>query len=156
DSIPARLLALLGRFSFGGGREKSLAQRLSYAGIRGPSSLLLFLGVRTVLSFGPALLVLMPRVSSGQPLGRSLVLAGLAGAAGHVLMNVWLGGRVARRTRRIQEALPDALDLMTTCLEAGLGLNATISRIGEERATMDDALGREFSQVAFELRSGRT
>src|SRR5207253_3247942 len=111
---------------------------------------------RTLLSFGPALLVLVPRISSGKPLGYSLLMAGFAWAWGHVLMNLWLRAKVTRRVREIMTALPDTLDLMVTCLEAGLGLNATIARIGEERASIADALGREFSQVAFELRSGRT
>lgn len=71
-------------------------------------------------------------------------------------MNLWLRMRMRRRVRSITEALPDTLDLMVVCLEAGLGLDATIYRVGQERATMDDPLGKEFSQVAFELRSGRS
>ena len=153
--LGARLLAVLGSYSFGGS-ENSLAQRLSYAGIRGPRAVVVFLGVRTLLSFGPALFVLVPRISSGQPLGYALLLAALVFAWGHVLMNLWLRFKGNRRIREIAGAAPDTLDLMVTCLEAGLGLNATIARIGEERATMADPLGREFAQVAFELRSGRT
>ena len=154
-SLSASLLALLGSYSFGGS-ENSLAQRLSYAGIRGPRAVVVFLGVRTLLSFGPALFVLVPRISSGQPLGYALLLAALVFAWGHVLMNLWLRFKGNRRIREISGAAPDTLDLMVTCLEAGLGLNATIARIGEERATMADPLGKEFAQVAFELRSGRT
>src|SRR5213076_2074945 len=154
-SLGARLLALLGTYSFGG-RENSLAQRLSYAGIRGPRAVVLFLGMRTLFSFGPALVVLVPRISSGKPLGYALLMAALVWACGHVLMNLWLRVRLTRRVQELTSALPDTLDLMVTCLEAGLGLNAAIARIGEERAGREDALGREFAQVAFELRSGRT
>jgi tight adherence protein C len=146
---------MLGRYSFAGS-ETSIAQRLSYAGIRNSTSVMLFLGMRTLFSFGPALVVLVPRVSSGQPLGRSLLLATLVWALGHTLVNLILRQRAARRIRQITVALPDTLDLMTTCLEAGLGLNATIGRVGEERASMDDPLGREFATASFELRSGRT
>ena len=154
-SLGARLLGLLGTYSFGGS-DNSLAQRLSYAGIRGPRAVVLFLGIRTLFSFGPALFVLVPRISSGKPLGYTLVLAGLVWLGGHVLATLWLRVRVTRRVQEITSALPDILDLMVTCLEAGLGLNAAIARIGEERAGMDDALGREFAQVSFEMRSGRT
>ena len=153
--LGARLLAVLGTYSFGGS-ENSLAQRLSYAGIRGPRAVVLFLGMRTLFSFGPALFVLVPRISSGQPLGYALLLAGFVWLGGHLLMNLWLRVRVTRRVQEITTALPDTLDLMVTCLEAGLGLNAAIARIGEERAGVNDALGREFAQVSFELRSGRT
>ena len=153
--LGARLLGLLGTYSFGGS-ENSLAKRLAYAGIRGPRAVVLFLGMRTLFSIGPALFVLVPRISSGKPLAYALLLAGLVWIGGHVLVNLWLRVRITRRVQELTTALPDTLDLMVTCLEAGLGLNAAIARIGEERAGINDALGREFSQVAFELRSGRT
>src|SRR5262249_8144219 len=134
----------------------SLGQRLSYAGIRGPHTTSLFLGARTLLSVGPALFVLVPLVSSGRPVGRALLTASLVWAAGHVVVNTWLRRRVRHRIQPMTVSLPDALDLMVICLEAGLGLNATIGKIGEERATLRDDLGREFAQVALELRTGRS
>ncbi len=155
QGLTERFLDLVGGYSFGGS-QNSLAQRLSYAGIRGPRAVTIFLGVRTVASFGPALLVLVPKISSGKALGNALLLAGAMWVWGHVMVNLWLRVRGSRRIREITNALPDTLDLMVTCLEAGLGLNATIARIGDERAHLDDPLGREFAQVAFELRSGRT
>jgi tight adherence protein C len=117
---------------------------------------MLFLGIRMLLSFGPALLVLVPNVSAGHPLGRSLFTAVIVWFMGHTFVNLMLRQRAARRIRRVTNALPDTLDLMTTCLEAGLGLNATIARVGEERASLDDPLGKEFAIVSLELRSGRT
>lgn len=136
--------------------DNVLAQRLSAAGFRSPNASRLFLGARTILSFGPALIVLVPQISSGKPIAKSLWLGLLLWAVGHVGTNLWLRWRAGRRTQEISDALPDALDLMVTCLEAGLGLAATIARVGEERAAMNDALGRELSQVSIELRSGRT
>ncbi len=161
-AAPARRFALLsgalsalGRFGFGTA-DNTLAQRLSAADLRGTTAPLLFLGTRTLLSFGPALLIVVPQVSSGKPLSRTLVTAALAWALGHVGVNAWLRLRMNRRIRSISGALPDTLDLMVVCLEAGLGLDGTIYRVGEERSTMEDPLGKEFSQVAFELRSGRS
>ncbi|HYD48234.1 MAG TPA: type II secretion system F family protein, partial [Terriglobales bacterium] len=55
----------------------------------------------------------------------------------------------------ITEGLPDALDLLVVCIEAGLGLNAAIQRVGDERSAQNDALGKELSQVHAELRAGR-
>src|SRR6059058_4557525 len=86
-SLGASLLALLGSYSFGGS-ENSLAKRLAYAGIRGPRAVVLFLGVRTLLSFGPALLVLVPRISSGEARVYFVLIGVRAGAGGHVLKNV--------------------------------------------------------------------
>jgi len=154
-SFLARAVGALGAYGVTGS-ERSVSQRLSYAGIRGGNSIMLFLGIRMLLSFGPALIVLIPNVSAGHPLGRSLFTAVIVWFMGHTFVNLMLRQRAARRIRRVTNALPDTLDLMTTCLEAGLGLNATIARVGEERASLDDPLGKEFAIVSLELRSGRT
>jgi tight adherence protein C len=154
-SLPRRFLVGLGEY---GGRrgDRSLAQRLSSAGFRAPSAVPLFLGTRTLLSFGPAALVFLYATNGGKPITVTLWLTGLAWGIGHVGTNWWLRRRSRNRIRRLTEALPDSLDLMVVCLESGLGLNATIARVGEERAALDDPLGNEFAQVAFEIRSGRS
>ncbi|MFN8546270.1 MAG: type II secretion system F family protein [Candidatus Binatia bacterium] len=138
-----------------GRSERALTQRLEVAGFRGPNVALAFLGTQTLLTVGPAVIVLVPEVASGHSLARALMLAGFAWVGGYVVVNQWLAGRITRRVRRISAGLPDTLDLLVVCLEAGLGLNATIARVGEERAALDDPLGDELALVAFELRSGR-
>jgi tight adherence protein C len=153
--LPGRMVAGVGRYGLSRG-DRSLAQTLSAAGFRATNATALFLGARTLLSFGPALGVILFTVPVGQPLGSALWMACVAWAGGHVAANWWLRQRSRRRIQRVTEALPDSLDLMVVCLESGLGLNATIARVGEERAAMDDPLGQEFAQVAFELRSGRS
>jgi len=154
-SILGRILAVLGQYGLGGD-DASLQQTLSVAGLRGANAAALFLGVRTVLSVGPALLILVPHVAAGRPLGRTLFFAASAFFLGHVLVNMFLRRRAKMRALTVANALPDSLDLMVVCLEAGLGLNSTIARVGEERSAMDDPLGDEFSQVALELREGRS
>src|SRR5262245_36211942 len=150
-----RALAAVGRYGFVTG-DRTLAQTLSAAGFRATNAASLFLGVRTIVSFGPALLVLAARTAMGQTLGSTLLWAFLVAAVGHILANSWLARRARRRVRQITIALPDALDLMVVSLESGLGLNATISRVGEERANLNDPLGLEFAQAAIELRTGRS
>jgi tight adherence protein C len=150
----ARLLTFVGSLS-AGSNETSLTQLLSTAGYRNPNSVYLFVGLRTVISLAPALAYLVPRVSRGEPLGRTLFLALLIWWMMHLLTMLLLRRRARRRIFRIQTALPDSLDLMVVCLESGLGLTATISRVGEERSALDDPLGVEFSYVARELREGR-
>jgi tight adherence protein C len=152
-SLLGRLVATIGRYGIGGDRSSS--QRLSVAGFRGPNAAAIFLGTRTLISFGPALVALVPAVSAGRPLGNTVMTAGVAFVAGHLLANLWLKRRMQRRERQITRALPDALDLMVVCLESGLGLNATVQKVGDERATVDDVLGQEFAQVASDLRDGR-
>jgi len=153
---PARTMLLaVGKLGFGG-NEQGLTQMLAVAGYRSPNSIALFLGIRTVLSLGPAAIVFLTSVSRGMPLAKSLVLAFLAWGLGHVLCNYFLRRRANTRRRTLIVSLPDALDLMVVSLEAGLGLNATIARVGEERSAMNDPLGEEFGEVARELREGRS
>jgi tight adherence protein C len=152
--LVSQALAGIGRYGLGG--DRSLSSRLSFAGLRGAHAPALFLGIRTLISVGPALLVVVPAVSSGNPLGRTFMIAVAVFLAGHLMMNLFLRRRIQERTGKITRALPDALDLMVVCLEAGLGLNATIGRVGEERAETKDLLGDEFAQVALELRNGRS
>jgi len=148
------VLQAFGRIGFGQG-DTSVAQRLSAAGYRSRNAVTTFLGARTLLSFGPAMLIVIPRISSGKPLDDTLYWAIGAVAVGHLLPNYWLKSKANARIMQVTRALPDALDLMVVCLEAGLGLNATIARVADERKSLDDPLGREFRQVAFEVRSGR-
>jgi tight adherence protein C len=85
-----------------------------------------------------------------------MLVSFLLWAFGHVLCNYFLRRRANVRRRTLTVSLPDALDLMVVSLEAGLGLNATIARVGEERSAMNDPLGVEFGEVARELREGRS
>jgi Flp pilus assembly protein TadB len=132
---PGLLTGMLTAIGNGLGGDRSLTHRLSVAGFRVPNAAALFLSARTLVSLGPALLVLVPAVSSGEALGRALMTAALYWSGGHVLANLWLKRRTRARVGQITPALPDALDLMGVCLDAGLGLNATIARVGEERST---------------------
>jgi tight adherence protein C len=149
-----RVLTAIGQFGFGGD-EKSLTGMLAVAGIRSPGAGFVFLGIRTLLSFGPAVLLLIRQVNVGTPTAFALVQAGAAWMVAHALCNFVLRQRAKARAHAIEINLPDALDLMVVCLEAGLGLNATIGRVGDERAAMNDPLGFEFGIVARELREGR-
>lgn len=150
-----RLLTAIGALT-AGSNEKSLTKLLTTAGYRGPNALYVFVGFRTIVSIGPALAYLVPRISRGEPLWRTLFLALLIWALGHMVCMFLLRSRARNRVFMVQSALPDSLDLMVVCLEAGLGLTATIARVGEERSAMNDPLGEEFSQVSRELRDGRS
>ena len=149
------LLATVGQYGLGSD-DGSLRQALSIAGFRGRNGALLFVGARTILSVGPALVMLAMNVASERPFGRAMFMAIGVFVYAHVLVNYWLKRRGRKRMRSITIGLPDSLDLMVVCLESGLGLNATIARVGEERSAMKDALGQEFALVSLELREGRS
>ena len=108
--------------------------------------------IRMVLSVGPALFILVTRIGSGQPLGKTLLRSLVAWVIGHLFANALLKRRARIRIRKITEvALPDSLDHGRSP-EAGLGLNATIMRGWRRAPALDDPLGDEFSQVAVEIR----
>ncbi len=72
------------------------------------------------------------------------------GAVGWMLPRVWLSGRVRSRQKLIIKSLPDALDLVTTCVEAGLGLDAALARVAEKSSgPMADELSRMLREVAM-------
>jgi tight adherence protein C len=150
-----RMLSAIGSLT-ARNNDKSITKLLTTAGFRGPNALFLFVGARTIISVTPALAYLVPRISRGEPMGRTLYMSLLIWGIGHLLCMQWLRRRSRRRILSVQSALPDSLDLMVVCLEAGLGLSATIARVGEERSAMNDPLGEEFSQVSRELRDGRS
>jgi tight adherence protein C len=149
------ILTTIGQYGLGSD-DGSLRQALSVAGFRGRNGTLLFVGARTLLSVGPALAVLAMNAGAERPLGRAVLYAIGTFVYAHVLVNYWLKRRGRARMRQLTIGLPDSLDLMVVCLEAGLGLNATIARVGEERSAMKDALGQEFAFVSNELRQGRS
>jgi len=153
--VISAILSTIGQYGLGSD-DGSLRQALSIAGLRGRNGALLFVGARTLLSVGPALAILAMNAASERPLGRAVAFAIATFVYMHVIVNYWLKRRGRARTRQITIALPDSLDLMVVCLEAGLGLNATIQRVGEERSAMKDSLGQEFAFVSLELREGRS
>ncbi len=150
----ATLLTKLGQVAFQR-NEKSLSHLLETAGLRGPNAMPIFLGSRTLVSVVPAFLILFPQMSSGEPLGNTLWKVIGVWAVGHFGANYWLKQKGQARIRSITESLPDTLDLLVVGLEAGLGLNQAIARVGQERAEMKDPLGTELRQVTAELKGGR-
>jgi len=74
--------------------------------------------------------------------------------AGFYLPTAWLYLKGEARKLQIQQALPDALDLMVVCVEAGLGLNAAIARVGAEVKVASPGLSEELSLVNHEIRAG--
>ena len=75
---------------------------------------------------------------------------------GLFLPDVWLRLKTSRRKQRIAKGFPDALDLMVVCVEAGMGLDASINRVGEELVLSHPELSRELNFLNLELRAGKS
>jgi tight adherence protein C len=74
---------------------------------------------------------------------------------GFYLPDIWLRVRAGRRKRRILEGIPDALDLLVVCVEAGMGLDAAFSRIAAEMSLSNKPLSDELKLMNLEVRAGK-
>ncbi|MCL5961230.1 MAG: type II secretion system F family protein [Chloroflexi bacterium] len=111
-----------------------------------------FLGVKGLLALTLGSLVFLSFIRTGMVL-HALLFGGLLGALGFYTPNIWLGARISRRKKEITRSLPDALDLLTVCVEAGLGFDSAILKLTQK---WDNALSREFSRVLSETRMGKS
>lgn len=141
-----------------GWESSNFRVRFMHAGLRGPGWPVIFFGLKTFLTLALPGLYLLYRGMAGATSATQftvvtlLLLAGL----GYYLPNLALMQRIHGRQRELQEALPDAVDLMRVCVEAGLGLDAAMNRAGEEMDLRSHALGDELRLVALDLRVGST
>ncbi len=130
-----------------------LRKRLGYAGFYSPSVLHVFAGFKILLMgiFATGGLLL------GMSLGSMAIGAWMAcmfGLIGLVLPNVWLSYMLRRRQRVLQNSLPDALDLMVVCVEAGLTIDAALQRVGQEIQLAHPEISHELAMTHMETRIG--
>jgi tight adherence protein C len=86
---------------------------------------------------------------------RGGIFALLAAGIGYALPGFWLAHKTAQRQKQIQNGLPDALDLLIVCVEAGAGLDAAIVKASEELAISYPALADELRLITTETRAGK-
>jgi tight adherence protein C len=77
------------------------------------------------------------------------------GAVFYLVPDMWLKMKIKRRRERIRKSLPDALDLLVICVEAGLGLDQAMLRVGQELIISHPDINQEFMQVNFEQLAGK-
>ena len=131
-----------------------LRKRLINAGYRRPSALILFLGLRIVLSAGLCLIAGALAVANEFD-GTIFLVAVVWGAgAGWVVPGLLVSGRARTRQKEVKLALPDALDLLVICVEAGLGLNLALIRVAREVRHVSKLLSEELSVTNFQIRAG--
>jgi tight adherence protein C len=139
-----------------GWENTPLRIRFMNAGLRDPSAPLVYFAAKTALALSLPALVYLWSVLAGTPARAEILPAVLliVAAVGYYLPNLVLREIVRRRKREIFESLPDATDLMTVCVEAGLGLDAALVRVAEESELTSRPLAEELRLVSLELRAG--
>ncbi len=128
----------------------SLRTRLVQAGYRREEAMTVFFGIRIVFALS------MFAVFASSVLMKPNITLALGGLAlGYILPGMVLARMAKRRIHRIRLSLADALDLMVVSVEAGLGLDQALQRVGQELAFAYPELSDELRLVNLELRAGK-
>lgn len=154
----ARLTGRFGKLSIPdeGWSQSGIRVRFMNAGLRNASSPMLYFGLKTTLAIGLPIIafIYLALVGSKMSLNGTLIVLLVVAAFGYYLPNAVLSRLVMTRQREIFEAFPDALDLMTVCVEAGLGVEAAINRVADDIEHKSEILSEELRLVSLELRAG--
>jgi tight adherence protein C len=128
--------------------------KLELAGNPGRIDAATFLATRFVGAalFGGGLL-LVALSARTWPVGRIVVVVGLFTVIGFFFPQLWLQSRINRRQTEVRKALPDALDLLTICVEAGLGFDAAMAKVAEK---WENELSLMFGRTIREVQLGKT
>ena len=126
-------------------------KRLVRAGYRSDSAVRLFYGMKVLCPLTFSIVILVTGFASSNPLFAWALALGL----GFLLPDFWLGRRIARRQKRIRLGLPDALDFLVICIEAGLSLDQATARTAQELRLSQPEVSDELDLVVLEHRAGR-
>jgi len=111
-----------------------------------------FFGVRALASIVLAVLAFLLLSVSGQSFGNRLIGTAIGFGLGYLLPMMWLSSKIRRRQDEIVKSLPDAMDLLTICVEAGLGFDAAMAKVAEK---WENELSRAFGRVLQEIQLGK-
>jgi tight adherence protein C len=126
-------------------------KRLIRAGFRKDSAIKFFYGAKVLLPLSLCVLVLVTGIARET----SYFSYAVALAVGFLLPDFWLGRQITTRQNNIRRGLPDVLDLLVICIEAGLGIDQATARATEELQLAQPALSDELGIVVLEQRAGR-
>lgn len=126
-------------------------QRLIRAGYRKDSTVKIFYGAKVLVPLTLCLLALV----TGLAHSNAFFVYAVALGVGFLAPDFWLGRQITRRQAQIRRGLPDALDLLVVCIEAGLSLDQASARTSEELRLGQPAVSDELSIVVLEQRAGR-
>jgi len=131
-----------------------LRVRLANAGFRDESAVTIYLASKTLCGLMLAVAVVALTWNKDLQPASVFGLAGILGTIGFLLPRVWLWLARRKRSESIRNGLPDSLDLMVISVEAGLGLDAAIQRVGQEMANVHPILSEEFVLATLETQMG--
>jgi tight adherence protein C len=130
----------------------ALAKTLAAAGFEPSKAIPLFMGAKAACLLCIPSLIYLCTILVGYPIGKQALFVGLSLAVGMMLPN-WTVALIRRPYQAaLRRGLPDALDLMVVCAEAGLGLGSTVERVAQEMKKSNRPIAVEFSLFTHEMR----
>jgi len=132
---------------------EKLQHKLMRAGYPRGLTVLDFLGLKLLIGMGLAIVSAYLFAWSGSGGSKAMGVSAALAPLGFVLPDLWLSTRVHKRQGEVSRSLPDALDMLTICVDAGAGLASAMLRISQK---WDNALGFEFGKAVAEINIGLT
>lgn len=135
-------------------RYTRLSRMLHQAGYRGERAIRIFWGLRIFLclafGFGGILIAFLSKADTKDV----AMLAGVGALMGYILPWLTVYRKARARVLEMRETLPDTLDLIVVCVEAGMGIDAAVNRVGREQSEQGLAMGDELLLAAQEMQAG--
>jgi tight adherence protein C len=128
-----------------------IQKRLIRAGFRKDAAVQIFYGAKVLVPLALCIVAVATGLASYSPFFAYAIALGL----GFLLPDFWLGRAIKKRQKKIRSALPDALDFLVICIEAGLSLDQATARTAEELSLSHPAISDELDIVVLEQRAGR-
>jgi tight adherence protein C len=129
--------------------------RLTQAGVSDPRGVAMLWGAKVMGALVGFLAYPFFGFLMGRVLSNTLIISLVCLAIGFMLPDFWLYNRIKERQRAIVNTLPDVLDLLMVCVEAGLGFDAAVARVSEQEELTRSPLHQELMRMHLEVRAGR-
>lgn len=132
----------------------SVARKLELAGNPGRLDPTMYMAVQFIAAFlfGGVIILALSLGSANFPLGQRMLFSIGGIVIGFFFPQLWLTSKINKRQKEVRKAMPDALDLLTICVEAGLGFDAAMAKVSEKWET---ELSMAFSRVIQEIQLGK-
>lgn len=131
-------------------------QRLARAGYHDPRAVTIWVGSKIILGIAFAFVYPLAGLFVQRVLAHALLISIGLGLVGFLLPDLWLKLRTRSRQEKIVNALPDVLDLLTVCVEAGMGFDAALARVVDQPEARHSPLHIEINRMNLEIRAGRS
>ena len=154
------LFRRLGKSAESGETHEITHSRLRFlrAGIRHEAALSIFWGSKIFLSVFTTAIFIVLRLLVFKLISyqMTVTIAVFVALLGYYLPDIWLRQKTDKRKEKILNALPDALDLLVVCVEAGMGLDSAIARVAKDSQDSSPELSDELHFMTLELRAGKS